>query len=466
MKNGLNRREFLSTAAVAGAIGTLGAGTMLASCTSGGATPAADKLVPLLPADQVYIPNLTDKAPDGKPLKAILVGCGGRGSGAIADFLKAADGVTCVALADTFEDRLKGVQSMLKEQFNIEVPDANCFVGFDAYKKALAVDCDVMINATPPAFRPQHFKAAIDAGKHCFLEKPVGVDPVSLRTLIAASKKADAQKLCVVTGTQRRHERNYVASYEQIQSGLIGEITGGAVYWNQGMLWYREKQNEWTDMEWMIRDWVNWTWLSGDHVVEQHVHNIDVFEWMAHKKPVSALAFGARHRRITGNQYDMFSADVTYEGNVHMHSMCRQIDGCTNSYNEFVQGTKGSWWNGDMAIRNLKGEILWQYDTEKQNAEFKQNNAYVLEHVDLITHIRKGTHINEAEATGISTMIAVMIRQSAYTGQLVKWEDIYNSSLDILPTEDEMKLGPMDMEKFGSMPIPGRGREERRRRQS
>ena len=465
MKNGLNRREFLSTAAVAGAIGTLGAGTLLASCTpSGEAASTAEKLVPLIPADQVYSPNLTDKAPDGKPLKAVLVGCGGRGSGAIENFLNAANGVTCVALADTFEDRLKGTQAMLKDNFNIEVPDANCFVGFDAYQKALAVECDVMINATPPAFRPLHFKAAIDAGKHCFLEKPVGVDPTTLRMLFTASKKADAQKLCVVTGTQRRHERNYVASYKQIQAGLLGEITGGAVYWNQGMLWFRNKEEKWTDMEWMIRDWVNWTWLSGDHIVEQHVHNIDVFEWMANKKPVSASAFGARHRRVTGNQYDMFSADVVYEGNVHLHSMCRQIDGCDNNVSEFVQGTKGSWWSGDKAIRDLKGEVLWQYNPE-EDSQYTQHNPYVLEHVDLITHIRKGTHINEAEATGTSTMIAVMIRESAYSGKTVNWEDIYNSPLSIMPTDEEMKFGPVDMEKYGSLPVPGTGRGERRRRQ-
>ncbi len=456
MKNGLNRREFLSTAAIAGAVGTLGASSLLTSCTGGGT--ASEVLTPLIPADQVYNPNLTDKAVDGKPLKAVLVGCGGRGSGAIRDFLAAANNVTCVALADVFEDRVKNVQKMLKENYQIDIPDANCFVGFDAYKKALAVECDLMVTATPPAFRPMHYKAAVDAGKHAFLEKPIGVDPVGLRTIMTAAKKAESQGLCCVTGTQRRHQRPYVESYKQIMSGLMGEITGGAVYWNQGMLWYRNRDEKWTDMEWMIRDWVNWTWLSGDHVVEQHVHNIDVFSWMVNKKPVSALAFGARHRRITGNQYDMFSADVVYEGNVHLHSMCRQIDGCANNVSEFIQGSKGSWWSGDMAIRNLKGEVIWQYDSELDK-QFQQNNAYVLEHVDLITHIREGKLINQVEGTAISTLTAVMIRESAYTGKQVKYDDIFNSQMDLLPKEEELVLGPMDMAKYGTLAVPGKGKE-------
>ena len=160
---------------------------------------------------------------------------------------------------------------------------------------------------------------------------------------MAAAKQAQAKGLSVVTGTQRHHERRYVEANKQIQAGLIGEITGGNVYWNQGMLWYKERQPGWSDMEWNIRDWVNWTWLSGDHIVEQHVHNIDVFMWMSGLKLATATSFGARHRRVTGDQFDMFSTDFVMENGVHMHSMCRQIDGCSNKVSEFIQGSKGSW---------------------------------------------------------------------------------------------------------------------------
>lgn len=213
---------------------------------------------------------------------------------------------------------------------------------------------DVVIIATPPLFRPEHFKYATEKGKHSFLEKPICVDPTGYRTIVATSKQATAKGLCVVTGTQRHHQRSYVESYKKIMEGTIGEITGGTVYWNQGMLWYKERQAGWSDCEWMIKDWVNWKWLSGDHIVEQHVHNIDVFTWFSGLKPVKAVAFGSRQRRLTGDQYDNFSVDFTMENGIHLHSMCRQIDGCATNVSEFIQGTKGSWDSSTMEIKDLQ----------------------------------------------------------------------------------------------------------------
>ena len=175
------------------------------------------------------------------------------------------------------------------------------------------------------------------------MEKPICVDGPGARSIMTTAKKAESQGLVVVTGTQRHHQRKYVESFKQIQKGMIGEIVSGNVYWNQSMLWYRNREKSWSDMELMIRDWVNWKWLSGDHIVEQHVHNIDVFNWFTGKKPVKCVGFGARQRRLTGDQYDMFSVDFEYEGGVRLHSMCRQIDGCKNNVSEFIQGTKGSW---------------------------------------------------------------------------------------------------------------------------
>ena len=450
-KKNLNRRDFFTSAAVVGAVGAIGAGAILASCSEGG-----EKLVPLRPLSDLYIPNLVDKANDGKPLKAGVIGCGGRGSGAVQNFLDAGPNLQIVALGDLFQDRIDGCRKGLKEKYNVEVPDNMCFTGFDNYKKVLASGIDLVIIATPPVFRPIHFEAAVEAGKHVFLEKPVCVDPVGARSIMATAKKAESQSLCVVTGTQRHHQRSYVESFKQIQSGVIGEITGGNVYWNQSMLWYRKRDAAWSDMEFMVRDWVNWKWLSGDHIVEQHVHNLDVFNWFFGKKPVKAVAFGARQRRLSGDQYDMFSVDFEYEGGIHMHSMCRQIDGCANNVSEFIQGTKGSWNSEKMEIHDLKGKVIWKYDSNKEKAEFKQTNPYVLEHVDFINHIRDNKPINQAEETAISCLTAIMGRESAYSGAVVKWDDIYNSSLSYLP--EKLEIGPMDMSKYVVM-VPGKAKE-------
>ena len=264
--------------------------------------------------------------------------------------------------------------------------------------------------------------------------------------IMATAKQAKAKGLSVVTGTQRHHQRPYVEAFQQIQAGLIGEITGGNVYWNQGMLWYKEREKGWSDMEWMIRDWVNWKWLSGDHIVEQHVHNIDVFLWFSGLKPVKATGFGARHRRITGDQYDQFSIDFEMENGIHLHSMCRQIDGCSNNVSEFIQGTKGSWNSADHEIKDLAGNVIWKFDAEAEKAAHTQTNPYVLEHVDWVNHIRKGTAHDEATECAISCLAGVMGREAAYTGATVTWDEISASNLDYMP--EKLELGKMDMSQY------------------
>lgn len=456
-KKSLSRRDFFSTSAVVGVVGTIGASAVMASCAGG-----AEKLVPLQSLSGAYIPDLVDKAIDGKPLKAGVIGCGGRGSGAVQNFLDAAPNLQVVALGDLFQDRIDDCRKGLKTKYQVEVPDNMCFTGFDNYKSVLAAGVDLVIIATPPVFRPIHFEAAVEAGKHVFMEKPICVDPVGARSIMATAKKAATQGLCVVTGTQRRHQRSYVESFKQIQSGLIGEIVSANVYWNQSMLWYRERKPEWTDMEFMVRDWVNWKWLSGDHIVEQHVHNLDVVTWFLGKKPVRAVGFGAKQRRLSGDQYDMFSVDFEYEGGIHVHSMCRQIDGCVNNVSEHIQGTKGSW-SGDasnnMEIVDLQGNVLWKYDKEKEKAEFKQTNPYVLEHVDFINHIRTNTPINQAEETAISCLTAVMGRESAYSGAAVTWDEMNNSSLTYLPAK--LEIGAVDMSSY-VVAVPGKAKEAKK----
>lgn len=452
-ENNLSRRSFLKTSAVAGAVGVIGTGAtgFLTSCSGGEKTNSAN--APLREPGSYYIPELPDMAADGKELKAGVVGCGGRGSGAAMDFLNAANGVTIVALGDVLQEKVDELAGKLKADKNIDVPADKRFVGLDAYKQVIDSGIDVLIDCTPPFFRAEHFKYAVEQGKHSFLEKPICVDAVGYRTIVAAAKQAQAKNLRVVTGTQRHHQRGYVESYQQIMNGAIGEITGGVVYWNQSMLWYRDRQPGWNDFEYMVRDWVNWKWLSGDHIVEQHVHNIDVFTWFSGLRPVSAVAFGSRQRRVTGDQYDNFSVDFTMENGVHLHSMCRQINGCANNVSEFIQGTKGSWSsNGGYVIKDLAGNVVWQFDGEAEKTNFKQTNPYTLEHVNLINAIRGNKEIEQASETAVSNMAAIMGREAAYTGQETTWDTMTASSLDYTPKD--LNIGKMDMSGF-TVPVPG-----------
>jgi len=442
-KTKLNRRDFLSMSAVIGA-GALVAPSMLASCTKG--------LTPLRKAGTYYIPDLPDKAIDGRELKLGVIGCGGRATGATLNLLDAADGIVVTSVCDLFADRVESFQKTIEERGQ-QVSPENVFLGFDGYKKVIDSGVDIVIVATPPVFRPEHFKYATEKGVHSFLEKPIAVDPKGYRTIMATAKLAETKGLCVVTGTQRHHQREYVEAFKHIQEGMIGEITGGNVYWNQGMLWYRERQKGWSDMEWMVRDWVNWKWLSGDHIVEQHVHNIDVFLWMTGMKPVKATGMGGRNRRITGDQYDQFSVDFEFENGIHLHSMCRQIDGCSTRVSEFVQGTKGSWSSEENVIKDLEGNVIWQYQRDESLAQF---DPYVLEHVDWINHIRKGEMHVEAGETGISTLAGVMGREAAYSGKTVTWEEISSSDIDYMP--EKLELGKMDMSKYKPI-VPGTSNE-------
>ena len=410
--NTSSRRRFLGNTAAIGALGAIGASQLIKSCASDTETGAL----------KVTEPNILPIAPDGQALRAGVVGCGGRGSGAAIDFLNAGPNLSVVAVADVFQDRIDGIRGKLKEEKEVEVDDANCFVGFDAFKRLLEVDLDIVILATPPYFRPEHFQACVEARKHVFMEKPVAVDPVGARAIMAASKQAEAAGLCVVTGTQRRHSWNYQNVLARINSGMIGDIVSTNVYWNQSKLWHREQQPNWTEMEFMIRDWVNWTWLSGDHIVEQHVHNIDVSNWFVGGHPVQAMGMGSRLRRPTGDCYDNFAVDFVYDKEIHMNSQCRQINDCANSVSEQIRGTKG-YSDGGETIWDPAGNVLYKWESPVDDAgEKTQNSPYVQEHIDLVTAIREGNQIVEAEETAISNLTAIMGRESAYTGKLVTWK--------------------------------------------
>lgn len=458
-ENSISRRSFLKSSAMAGALGAIGTGSAASVLTSCDGGSKANALKPLKEPGTYYVPELPDLATDGQELKAGVIGCGGRGSGAAFNFLNAANGVTIVALGDTFQERVDDLAGKLKKDKNIDIPADKRFVGLDAYKQVIDSGVDVVIIATPPVFRPVHFQYATEKGKHSFLEKPICVDPVGYRTIMATAKQAEAKNLRVITGTQRHHQRPYVESYKKIMEGMIGEITGGTVYWNQSMLWFRERQKDWSDCEFMIKDWVNWKWLSGDHIVEQHVHNIDVFTWFSGLKPVKAVGFGSRHRRVTGDQYDNFSIDFTMENGIHMHSMCRQIDGCVNNVSEFIQGTKGSWDSSTMEIKDLAGNVVWKYDYEAEKANFKQTDPYTLEHVNWINSIRGNKPLQQASETAVSNMAAIMGRESAYSGAETTWDAMTASPLDYTPKD--LNLGKMDMSTF-TVPVPGKPLEQKK----
>ena len=441
MKNSsISRRNFLGKAAAVGVAGVV-VPTIITSCAR------ETKKV-------VEVPTFLDQAPDGPVLKAGVIGCGGRGTGAAINFLSAGPNLQIIALGDTFQDRVDNCRERILKEKNQEVPVENCFVGFDAYQKVIDSGVDIVILATPPFFRPEHLAAAVAAKKHVFAEKPVAVDPTGARSVMATAKKAEGLGLSIATGTQRRHQRDYVATWQQVQQGLIGDLTGGNVWWNGGKLWHRDNDPSWSEMEWMIRDWVNWTWLSGDHIVEQHVHNIDVAHWFFGKYPVKAVGMGSRLRRVTGDQYDNFSIDYVFENGMHIHSMCRQINGCANNVSERLQGTKGST-NCQNTITGLDGADLWKYeyplDADGKPTNRPSVDPYVQEHIDLVTAIRTGKVFNELEATAISTMVGIMGRISAYTGKETTYEEMMNSDLKLGPSV--FALGPVDIVK--EVPIAG-----------
>lgn len=367
-------------------------------------------------------------------IKIGVIGCGGRGSGAAANALDADPSVRLIAMADLFEDRLKSSHSWLStaEEYRdqVSVDQENLFVGFDAYKQLLAIDeIDYVILATPPHFRSIHFDAAVNAGKHVFMEKPVAVDPVGVRRVIEAGKRAKQQSLSVVAGTQRRHENSYLALMDKINSGAIGDIVSASCYWNQGGLWVHDRKPEYSDMEWQCRNWLYFTWLSGDHICEQHIHNLDVINWAMMGPPVKATGMGGREVRKDskyGNIFDHFSIEYEYANGMTMQSMCRQIDGCASRVEEVIVGTAGrSISRSGHAV--IEGKDNWRFEAEYRN-------PYEQEHADLIASIRgSGDYLNEAKRVAESTLTAIMGRMSAYTGKQVTWEQALNSKLDLAP---------------------------------
>jgi myo-inositol 2-dehydrogenase/D-chiro-inositol 1-dehydrogenase len=379
-------------------------------------------------------------------IKVGLIGCGGRGTGAAKDVLSSARGIKLVAMGDVFKDHLDkslGMLSQLPQRDEtvrnlgntVEVSPDRSFTGLDAFEKVLACDINYVILATPPGFRPAHLKAAVAAGKHIFTEKPVAVDGTGIRMVLETYEQAKAKGLGIGAGTQRRHQSGYIQTLERVHDGAIGSIVSARVYWDQGPIWVHPKQESWSDMEWQLRNWYYFTWLCGDHIVEQHVHNLDVANWAIGAHPLKALGHGGRQVRtdpVYGNIYDHFAIDYEYPNDVHVASFCRQMPNCANNVSESLAGTKGSC---QVDRYTIAGEKSWRYAGSN-------NLPYVQEHTDLIASIRGGKPYNELKQVAETTLTAIMGRTAAYTGQGVTWEHALNSTEYLMPARLEWD-GPL-----------------------
>ena len=402
--------------------------------------------------------NRMANSANNKKLKVSVVGCGGRGTGAAVQALRADENVELVAMADAFKDRLEKSLNAIKQEFEgekkIEVKEKNMLVGFNGYKKAIDL-ADVVILATPPGFRPLHFKYAIDQDKHVFMEKPVAVDGPGVRRVLAANEIAKKKNLAVAVGLQRHHEVAYRETISRLKDGAIGDIVFARAYWNGGGVWVPPRQPQQTELEYQMRNWYYFNWLCGDHIVEQHIHNLDVINWLKDGFPVKAQAQGGREVRKGkdyGQIFDHHSVEYTYADGTILLSQCRHIKNCWNSVSEHAHGTKGSSNISGASIFNLAGEKTFQSNGKR--------GGHQEEHHDLFRDLRNGVIPNEAEYGAKSTMTSILGRMASYTGAEISWDAGINSELSLCDVDsltslkDDAPLSPSDSGDY-FVPAPG-----------
>ena len=381
-------------------------------------------------------------------LKVGLIGCGGRGTAAAIDALSADPNTTLVAIGDTFADRTASCLKTLKESESIagrvSVTPECVFTGFDAFKQVIDSGVDVVLLATPPHFRPEHLAYAVEKSKHCFVEKPIAVDVPGVLSVQKTCEEAQRKGLAIVSGLCWRYDLGVRETIQRIQDGAIGEIVAIESRYNSGTLWHRGREPQWSEMEYQIRNWLYFTWLSGDHINEQAIHSLDKTGWLTgDTNPVQAMGIGGRQQRTDkkyGSVFDHHVVFYEYPSGVRVYFTCRQQDNCTAFVDEIVIGTKGT---ARILTNRIKGEKKWKYTGPKPS-------MYLVEHEELFKSIRSGTPINNGGYMTNSTLLAIMGRMSTYTGQDVKWEDVISN------TE---KLGP-DKYEWGDAPaetvaIPG-----------
>jgi predicted dehydrogenase len=383
-------------------------------------------------------------------IKVVLIGCGGRGTGAAAQALLSKQNVKLVAMADAFKDNIdtcyksltaddisdwSGAKGNLKSK--IDVPEERKFAGFDAYMKAIPL-ADVVILTTPPGFRPIHFEEAIKQGKHVFMEKPVATDPAGIQKVLATAAIAKQKKLNVVVGLQRHYQNSYKELFKR--KNLIGDITSAQAWWNNDGVWVRERKPGQTEMEYQMRNWYYFNWLCGDHITEQHIHNLDVINWFKGGYPVKAQGMGGRQVRKGkdhGEIFDHHYVEFQYADGSILNSQCRHIPGTMSRVDELLIGTKGKIQCGDANIVDSKGKILYQYDKKAEN------NPYQTEHDELFAAIAAGQYkYADTENGAKSTMTSILGRLATYSGQIVEWDKAINSGLDIHPKVYDFNAPP------------------------
>jgi myo-inositol 2-dehydrogenase/D-chiro-inositol 1-dehydrogenase len=434
----LTRRSFLQTSSKALAAGAL-AGALPVERFALGASP-------------------------GDTLRIALVGCGGRGSGAADQALKTGPGVKLVAMADVFKDRLDISLKSIAEQNTdkVEVPDDNKFIGFDAYKKAIALS-DVVIIATPPGFRPMLFEEAVRQGKHIFAEKPVATDAPGVRRFLAAAQEAKKKNLKVGIGLQRRHQTPYIEALQRIHDGQVGDVVSMRCYWNGTTPWVKKRADleksagrKLSEMEYQMRNWYYFVWTCGDHIVEQHIHNLDVMNWVKNGYPVRANGMGGvevRKGPDYGEIFDHHCVEFEYADGSRCFSQCRHINGCWSDVSEHVVGTKGKVDLADGQYYTITGENPWRYRGKQQRDRYQQ------EHDDLFAAIRADAPYNEAERGAMSTMTAIFGRMATYSGKVLEWDAALNSNIDYFPTELSWDATPKSLpnaDGWYNHPVPGK----------
>lgn len=395
-------------------------------------------------------------------IKVGLVGCGGRGTGAVAQLFNATGPIRLVAMADAFDFRLKESHERLTKQASekgdgsakVDVPESRRYTGLDAYKKVLESDCDLVVLATPPGFRPAQFEAAVEAEKHIFTEKPLAVDAPGIRKVLAAGKKAQEKGLAVQVGLQRHHEPKYQETVQQLHDGAIGDILLTRVYWNSGGLWVRPREPGQTEMEYQVNNWFYFNWTCGGQLVEQHIHNIDVSNWVKQATPVDAQGQGGREVRTskeTGQIFDHHMVEFTYPDGSKMLSCCRHIDGAWGQVAEYAQGTNGTADISRGRIFGPDGKTVWRY--KGRNVQGHQQ-----EQLNLIDALRAGDLPNEIEYGAMSTMTAIMGRMATHSGKMIKWEEAINSDLNVGPERLAWDAEPPvlpDADGRYPVPVPG-----------
>ena len=397
-----------------------------------------------------------------KKLKISVVGCGGRGTGAAVQALPADKNVELVALCDAFEDRLErslnAIIDELEGELDIKVKDKNKFVGFDGYKKAIDL-ADVVILATPPGFRPQHFEYAVNKSKHIFMEKPVATDAAGVRRILESAKLVKEKKLNVVVGLQRRYQLSYLDILKQVRRGVAGKIISGTVKWNGHGVWVRKREPQQSELEYQMRNWYYFNWLCGDHIVEQHIHNLDVANWFLDEHPISAQGMGGREVRKGidhGEIFDHHYVEFKYPSGAVIHSQCRHQPGTLRKVNEVLVGTKGviNLRNGGVVtINDHNGNLLHKYDPKNDIS------PYQIEHNKLFKSIRSGGQIDDTEYGATATMTAIMGRMATYSGKLIEWESAMNADEKLVP--DNLSWGstapvlPDNQGKY-KVPVPGK----------